>query len=75
LRPNAHDGGMARPSPNGRQVILEVRVWYDEGTSRVHLSSNDPDLGPKRLHTYIKPGSTADIRLRALLTKYGKPAG
>jgi hypothetical protein len=72
---NAHDGGMARPSPNGRQVILEVRVWYDESTKRVHLSSTDPDLGPKGLHMNIKPGSTPDVRLRELLTMYGKPAG
>jgi hypothetical protein len=66
---------MAQPAPKGSQVILEVRVWYDESTSRVHLASTDPDLGPEGLHTSFKPGTTPDIRLRGLLARYGKPAG
>jgi hypothetical protein len=62
---------MVQPSFRGNQVKLTVNVWYDRSTSRVHLSSNDPDLG-KGLHTNLKPGSSADRAFRKILAKFGK---
>jgi hypothetical protein len=63
---------MAIPSAKGQQVQLTVDVWYDRSTKRVHIASSDPDLGPKGLHTNIKPGTTPDIRLREMLKLHGK---
>jgi len=62
---------MVEPSFRGNQVKLAVNVWYDCSTSRVHISSNDPDLG-KGLHTNLKPGSSADRAFRKILAKFGK---
>lgn len=64
---------MAIPSAKGRQVKLTINLFYDEGTSRVHITSNDPDLGPKGLHTNLKPGSAADKSMRKILARFGKP--
>ena len=66
-------GGMATPSVKGRQVKLTINVFYDEGTRRVHLTSTDPDLGPKGLHTNLAPGSAADKAMRRILARFGKP--
>ncbi|MDO3683471.1 hypothetical protein [Micromonospora sp. C28ISP2-4] len=63
---------MAKASENGRYVELTVRVWYDLGTKRVHLTSNDPDLPKAGIHTNLKPESQADKSARALLAKFGK---
>jgi hypothetical protein len=67
---------MATPSPEGRRSIkIEVNLWWDEGTNRVHVTSNDPDLGPGGLSTNFKPGSQAERAAKAALTMHGKPAG
>jgi hypothetical protein len=63
---------MATPSEKGQQVRLEVNLWYDRSTKRVHLTSNDPDLPPEGIHTNLQPGSQADRSARALLAKFGK---
>ena len=63
---------MATPSECGRQVQLTVNIWYDTGTKRVHLTSNDPDLPPEGIHTNLRPGTQADRSARALLAKFGK---
>lgn len=63
---------MARPSKNGQQVELLVNVWYDSGTNRVHITSNDSDLPKEGLHTNLKPGTQADRSARRLLAKFGK---
>ena len=63
---------MATPSDSGRYVKLSVQIWYDPGTKRIHLTSNDPDLPKEGLHTNLKPGSQADRSARALLAKFGK---
>ncbi|SDU17924.1 hypothetical protein [Jiangella alkaliphila] len=63
---------MATPSENGKYVRLEVDIWYDPSTKRVHVTSNDPDLPPEGIHTNLKPGTQADRNARALLTKFGK---
>jgi hypothetical protein len=64
---------MATASAKGRQVKLTVNVFYDEGTKRVHVTSTDPDLGPKGLHTNLAPGSAADKAMRRILAQFGKP--
>jgi hypothetical protein len=66
---------MAKPSENGKYVSLSVQVWYDPGTRRAHLTSNDPDLPKEGLHTNLKPGTQADRNARALLAKFDKPSG
>lgn len=66
------DGAVATPSPRGKQVKIEVDVWYDASTKRVHLASSDPDLGPKGLHTSFKPGSTPEARFLTLLGAHDK---
>jgi hypothetical protein len=63
---------VAIPSERGKQVRLEVNIWYDPGTKRVHLTSNDPDLPPEGISTNLKPGTQADRSARALLAKFGK---
>lgn len=63
---------MAIPSERGHQVTISVNVWYDPGTKRVHLTSNDPDLGPHGLHTALRPGLQADRQARRMLKKFGK---
>lgn len=63
---------MAIPSESGQQVRLTVNIWYDKGTKRVHMTSNDPDLPPEGMHTNLLPGTQADRSARALLAKYGK---
>jgi hypothetical protein len=63
---------VAIPSAKGQQVQLTVNIWYDAGTKRVHLTSNDPDLPPEGLHTNLRPGTQADRSARALLARYGK---
>ena len=63
---------MATPSEKGRQVQLTVNVFYDESTKRVHITSSDPDLGPKGLHTNLAPGSAADKAMRKVLALFGK---
>jgi len=63
---------MATPSPTGSYVKLEVRLWYDSNTRRVHLTSNDPDLPREGIHTNLRPGTQADRSARALLAKFGK---
>jgi len=69
---DAHHCCMATPSVKGKQVQLIVNVWYDPGTRRVHVTSNDPDLGPKGLSTNLKPNSQADRSARLMLAKHGK---
>src|SRR4051794_39793543 len=66
---------VAIPSERGRQVALIVDVWYDAGTKRVHVTSNDPDLPPEGLHTNLKPGSQADRSARAMLVNVWYDAG
>jgi hypothetical protein len=56
---------MAKPSESGKYVSLSVQVWYDPGTKRVHLTSNDPDLPKEGLHTNLNPGTQADRSARA----------
>jgi len=63
---------MAEPSVNGKYVNLTVQLWYDPGTRRVHLTSNDPDLPKEGIHTNLKPGTQADRSARALLAKFDK---
>lgn len=63
---------MATPAKNGRYVQLNVNLWYDSGTKRVHLTSSDPDLPKEGISTNLKPGSQADRSARVLLAKYGK---
>jgi hypothetical protein len=63
---------MAIPSKRGQQVTISVNVWYDPGTGRVHVTSNDPDLPPGGLHTNFRPGTQADKNVRAMLKKFGK---
>lgn len=63
---------MAVPSEGGKYVKLEVQVWYDPSTKRVHLTSNDPDLPREGIHTNLRPGTQADRSARALLAKFGK---
>lgn len=64
---------MAEPSPDGRKYVqLTVQLWFDPGTKRVHLTSNDPDLPKKGIHTNLRPGTQADRSARALLAKFGK---
>lgn len=64
---------MATPSPEGRKYVqLMVNLWYDAGTRRVHLTSNDPDLPAGGISTNFKPGTQADRNARALLAKFGK---
>jgi len=66
-------GVMAIPSPEGRKYVqLSVNIWYDAGTKRVHLTSNDPDLPKTGISTNLKPGTQADRNARALLAKFGK---
>jgi hypothetical protein len=65
---------MAVPA-NGRYVRVEMNVWYDVGTQRVHVTSADPDLAG-RFHDYIRPGTAADAVCRELLARHGKlPTG
>jgi hypothetical protein len=65
---------VATPSPDGRRYItFSVQAWWDESTSRIHISSNDPDL-PGGLHTNLKPGTAAERVVKAALTTHGKPA-
>jgi len=64
---------MAEPSPDGRKYVqLTVNLWYDAGTKRVHLTSNDPDLPKTGIGTNLKPGTQEDRNARALLAKFGK---
>jgi hypothetical protein len=63
---------MAEPSAKGKYVKLVVQVWYDPGTKRVHMTSNDPDLPPGGISTNFKPGTQVDRNVRALLAKFGK---
>lgn len=64
---------MAEPSPEGRKYVrLTVDLWYDSGTKRVHLTSNDPDLPAEGIHTNLRPGTQADRSARKLLNKFGK---
>lgn len=68
--------GMATSSPAGRRYIkLEVHSWWDDSTSRVHVTSNDPDLGPDGLSTNLRPGTQAERAAKRALAKHGKPAG
>jgi hypothetical protein len=62
---------MVKPSVRGNQIEITVNVWYDRSTSRVHISSNDPELG-KGLHTNLQPGSGADRTFRKVLASFGK---
>ncbi|HYV29946.1 MAG TPA: hypothetical protein VEO53_02370 [Candidatus Binatia bacterium] len=67
---------MATPSPAGRRSIkIEVNLWWDDDTNRVHVTSNDPDLGRGGLSTNFKPGSQAERAAKKALAKYGKPTG
>lgn len=67
---------VAEPSADGRYVRVTFDVWYDPGTKRVHLTSNDPDLPKDGIHTDFRPGTQADRNSRALLAKFGKlPSG
>jgi hypothetical protein len=63
---------MAVPSEGSKHVRIEVDVWYDASTKRVHLTSNDPDLPQQGIILDLKPGSQADRSARALLAKFGK---
>lgn len=63
---------MAEPSANGRYVRVTFDLWYDPGTKRVHLTSNDRDLPKEGIHTNFRPGTQADRSSRALLAKFGK---
>lgn len=63
---------MAIPSENGKYVKLEVNVWYDPSTKRVHITSNDPDLPKEGIHTNLRVGTQSDRSARALLAKFGK---
>jgi hypothetical protein len=64
---------MATPSPHGRSYVkLEVHLWWDPATKRVHLTSNDKDLPPEGISTNLRPGTQADRSARALLAKFGK---
>jgi hypothetical protein len=63
---------MATPSEHGRNVKITVNLWYDPGTKRVHLTSNDPDLPREGIATNFKPGSQAERNSLILLAKYGK---
>lgn len=64
---------MAVPSGEGKKYVqLTVNIWYDPGTKRVHLTSNDPDLPKGGISTNFKIGTQADRNSRALLAKFGK---
>lgn len=63
---------MATPSTNGRYVQISVNLFYDSGTKRVHMTSNDRDLPSEGIHTNLRPGTQADRSARALLAKFGK---
>lgn len=64
---------MATPSPDGKKSVkITVNIWYDEGTKRVHMTSNDPDLPKEGISTNFKPGTQADRSARILLAKFGK---
>jgi hypothetical protein len=64
---------MVEASVRGNQIKLTINVWYDR-SSRIHISSNDPDLG-KGPHTNLQPGSGADKAFRKVLDKFGKLPG
>jgi len=67
---------MAVLSNSGTYLNITVRLWYDKNTKRVHVTSDDRDL--KRLgglSTNFKPGTAADLHVRALLVNNGISCG
>lgn len=61
---------MAQLAENGRWVKLEVGVWYEEKTDRIHINTRDKDAGSGLFLTPRK-GTKGDRNMRALLRAKG----